>query len=185
MCLDIPSYFRAEYLFISLTLLLFFSFLFFLRYAQKRSRGARQMLVFLLLTAVHLILIVLSVYLSLVFMPSKNGFVETVNAAIKNACILDPSRKNCPSSVEGVYALDQDFQTFLKGKDVKYEYRTEDNTYNLKIFDIKNRFVYIFDPKLRESGSFAYKDNGYEYADFEVRRFKMCGGEYKISNQVE
>lgn len=176
MCLDIYGLLWPDYIFLGSTYFLLLTFV-VSSYLLLRNKKITIFLLGVAMNAVfHLSVLFIVLVVLVIFAPSKNLFYDTVNAAIKNTCIVDPLQRNCPKSVEGILALDENFAGILAGKDVNYSYDPLENTYNLKIFDKKARTVQIFDPKLAA--------NGYSYFDNEVRRIFVCNGAYVVGDVV-
>lgn len=59
---------------------------------------------------------------------------HTLNAAVKNTCLLDPTQENCPQKLEDIRIIVPEvYDRVLAQAQVKYEYNSEENTYILVI----------------------------------------------------
>lgn len=119
-----------------------------------------------------------------------NGFpnlrLNQMNAAIKNTCLVDPLKQNCPQNLEQVLILyPEDFEKIQKEFALTYTYYPETNNYTLigrakdpYTFSIKYAGnVAVFDQRL--VGSEISK--GFDFID---TRAYSCGGEFRLKNPL-
>lgn len=72
---------------------------------------------------------------------------DHLNAAIKNTCLLDPKKINCPKDVRGVIAIEpQTLASETRGKYLAYRYFPQTNDYTM-IIRSGNQGV-IYDPRI-------------------------------------
>lgn len=106
--------------------------------------------------------------------PISSNYAQ-MHAAIKNTCLLDPERKNCPKNLTELMSLyPEDFKRVTQKSTIHYEYYPESNTYTLIGYENNTRKGAIFDPRLKNVPGF-----GNDFADF---RFYTCKGEKRIDN---
>ncbi len=133
------------------------------------------------------------IILSLVFVvllfgdhvPPSAGF-HNLNAAIKNTCYLDSSRRYCPKTVEELINIQaKDFGPQTENVALTYEYYPETNEYTLIVrrknapFDDGNE-VAIFDPRfaVEPNQDAHYKLGG--KLDFIDTGIYQCQGKYHL-----
>lgn len=114
------------------------------------------------------------------YLPSYN--FHQMNAAIKNTCLIDPLRNNCPRDLNEVIKLYPDeFKALQKNFALTYEYYPEQNNYTLIarpvnrmhfLADYRNR-VAIFDQRLKNTSPY-----GYDFIDTE----SYSCGKYRLRN---
>lgn len=108
--------------------------------------------------------------------PPSNG-MHTVNAAIKNTCILDPNRLHCPKTLEDIVLIEPEtLSPLLVQGTFTYYYYPQSNEYTLIIRKggLTQYKAAIFDPILSSEGS----------PDFTDVTLTKCGDEFKIQDPL-
>lgn len=132
--------FKPPYLFYWLFFVLLFilsSFFTFRLFKWKRAGNTQVILISMLLI---IMAIVPFIGTTLMFLGRGDLFVSyypdrsisQMNAAIKNTCLLDPKKVNCPQNLEQVINLyPSEFKAIQENYALNYEYYSDTNNYTL------------------------------------------------------
>jgi hypothetical protein len=105
------------------------------------------------------------------------SYYGQMHAAIKNTCLLDPDRRNCPKDVDGIIHIEPDNFVFYKDNSyLFYEYREKENSYTFVALKKDTRRGVVFDPRL--------KDVSPGKVDFIDVTYTKCGDKIKINEKV-
>ena len=107
--------------------------------------------------------------------------IHQMNAAIKNTCLIDPLRNNCPKNLDEVMKLyPQEFTKLTERYVFTYQYYPEKNQYTLiarpKNLRLSWNKVALFDPRLQKIDT-PYDTSGVDFADTPIYQ---CGTKYNL-----
>lgn len=156
--------------------------------SKKKSDG------FVLLSGIALlILVAIPLWVALIIFISTSGAflnptadrgVSQMNAAIKNTCLVDPKRNNCPQNLDQVLNLyPEDFKKIQDKYTLNYIYYPEDNNYTL-VARPKDKGIWDF-PRTLYVAVFDQRLVGSEYSkghDFKNVEAYSCNGKYHLKN---
>lgn len=181
MCFDpIYAFQNVSLLLTITTTLVVLSFMFFAVLLYKKYKPAEFFYGLLLSIAVHGLVLFLSYFTIIYLFETKDdsNSIEffPLNAAIKNTCILDPNKQNCPTSLEELVAIEPErFTEILSDNRAYYEYDTESGDYTLIVLEGKTRRASIFSPKLNKILGRDFVDSSYSF----------CDGQFVINNKPD
>jgi hypothetical protein len=106
---------------------------------------------------------------------------HVLNAAIKNTCILDPEKKNCPTTEEELIKIEPErFKEMTKHSKITYRYYPDTNQYTLIVRGnyllADHTQVAMYDPRLLSVKNYG---NGLDFYD---ARIGFCGTKYFLLN---
>jgi hypothetical protein len=82
------------------------------------------------------------------FYSSEGAYFFPLNAAIKNTCIVDPRRENCPQTLEEISYIEPEFfAEVAKKTQMIYYYYPDTNQYTL-VIRYRDKQAIVFDPRL-------------------------------------